>query len=81
MNFTHYTGTIENEETLEVKEVMTIDEEGKVLDRKIINSDENTEGFPFNETSVASQSNHFLVQLHSKIKNIAFFFKLKKIEN
>ena len=75
MNFTHYTGTIENEETLEVKEVMTIDEEGKVLDRKIINSDENTEGFPFNETSVVSQSNHFFSPITFKNKKYSFFFQ------
>ena len=55
---------------LEVKEEMTIDEKGKVLDRKIINSNENTERFPFLETSVISQPHHFiLVQLHSKTKN------------
>ena len=55
---------------LEVKEEMTIDEKGTVLDRKIINSDENTERFPFFETSVFRQPHHFiLVQLHSKTKN------------
>jgi len=55
---------------LEIKEEMTIDEKGNVLDRKIINSDENAERFPFLETSVISQPNHFiLVQLHSKTKN------------
>ena len=55
---------------LEVKEEMTIDEKGEVLDRKIINSDENTERFPFLEISVISQLHHFiLVQVHSKTKN------------
>ena len=55
---------------LEVKEEMTIDEKGKVLDRKIINSDEKTERFPFLEISVISQPHHFiLVQLHSKTIN------------
>ena len=49
---------------LEVKEEMTIDEKGTVLDRKIINSDENTERFPFLEMFVISQSKQFiLVQL------------------
>ena len=37
---------------LEVKEEMTIDEKGTVLDRKIIDSDENAERFPFFETFV-----------------------------
>ena len=49
---------------LQVKEEMTIDEEGKVLDRKMINSNENTERFPFLEMFVISQSKQFiLVQL------------------
>ena len=46
---------------LKVKEEMTIDEEGKVLDRKIINSNENTERFPFIEIFVISQSNQFIL--------------------
>ena len=46
---------------LQVKEEMTIDEEGKVLDRKIINSNENTERFPLLEIFVISQSNQFIL--------------------
>ena len=59
---------------LQVKEEMTIDEKGTVLDRKIINSNENTERFPFIETSVISQPHHFnLIQLHLKPKILRFF--------
>ena len=65
---------------LEVKEEMTIDEQGEVLDRKIINSNENTERFPFLETFVISQPHHFiLVQLHT-FKNQKFlgFFNFEE---
>ena len=55
---------------LEVKEEMTIDEKGTVLDRKIIDSNENTERFPFLETYLIIKPHRFiLVQLHSKTKN------------
>ena len=56
---------------LEVKEEMTIDEKGEVLDRKIIHSDENTERFPFLETFVISQPHTLFYSnyIHSKTKN------------
>ena len=62
---------------LQVKEEMTINEEGEVLDRKIINSNENTERFPFLEMFVISQSKQFiLVQL--PLKNAEIFFNLEE---
>ena len=71
MNFN--AGTKEDKETLEVKEEMTIDEEGKVLDRKIIDSNENIERFPFLEMHVISQFNNFIL-LQLCLKKICFLF-------
>ena len=60
---------------LEVKEEMTIDEKGTVLDRKIIDSDENAERFPFFETSVIRQPHHFIFKSNyiQKPKILRFF--------